>query len=61
MNSSLPEIAVATRRTLFIGGSILVAATGFALLLHSYSGQPVFWPDYIVIALFPLLFRAIRN
>lgn len=59
MNISLPETAVAMRRTLFIGGSILLTSTGFALLLHSYSGQPVFWPDYIVIALFPILFGQI--
>ena len=59
MNTSLPETAVAVRRTLFIGGSTLLTATGFALLLHSYSGQPVFWPDYIVIVLFPLLFGQI--
>jgi membrane glycosyltransferase len=59
MNTSLPETAVATRRTLFIGGSTLLTATGFALLLHSYWGQPVFWPDYIVIVLFPLLFGQI--
>jgi membrane glycosyltransferase len=59
MSASLPETAVATRRTLFTGGSILLTGTGFALLLHSYSGQPVFWPDYIVIAFFPLLFGQI--
>jgi len=59
MSAALPEFAVALRRALFTGGSILLTATGVALLLHSYAGQPVFWPDYIVIALFPLLFGQI--
>ncbi|HUB66491.1 MAG TPA: glucans biosynthesis glucosyltransferase MdoH [Candidatus Methylacidiphilales bacterium] len=59
MSVSPPDITVAMRRTLFMGGSILLTATGFALLLHSYSGQPIFWPDYIVLALFPLLFGQI--
>ncbi|MCE0498148.1 MAG: glucans biosynthesis glucosyltransferase MdoH [Methylacidiphilales bacterium] len=59
MSNSFSETAAATRRTLFTGGSILLTATGFALLLHSYSGQSLFWPDYIVIALFPLIFGQI--
>jgi membrane glycosyltransferase len=44
------------RRSLFFGLSIFLTATGFVLLLQRYSGQQIFWPDYIVIALFPLLF-----
>jgi membrane glycosyltransferase len=59
MSASLPETAVATRRTLFMGGSTLLTSTGFALLLYSYSGQPRYWPDYIVMVLFPLLFGQI--
>jgi membrane glycosyltransferase len=59
MSTLQPETAAAMRRTLFTGGSILLTGTGFALLLHSYSGQPIFWPDYIVMALFPLLFGQI--
>jgi len=59
MTTPQPENSAATRRTLFIGGSTLLTVTGFALLLHSYAGQPVFWADYIVIVLFPLLFGQI--
>jgi len=59
MNTSLPETAAAPRRAFFAGASIFLTATGFVLLLRSYSGQPVFWPDYIVIAFFPFLFGQI--
>jgi len=56
MNSSrITEIA-APRRTLFTGLSILLTVSGVLLLLEGYSGQPMFWGDYIIIALFPLLF-----
>ena len=44
------------RRGLFFGLSLFLTITGFLLLLQSYSGQHIFWPDYIVIGLFPLLF-----
>ena len=44
------------RRTLFFGLSLLITGCGVVLLLKSYSGQQFFWPDYIVIGLFPLLF-----
>lgn len=59
MSTPLPEIQAAARRTLFMGASIFLTATGFVLLLRSYSGQHIFWPDYIVIGLFPLLFGQI--
>jgi membrane glycosyltransferase len=59
MTTPLPANEAATRHTLSSGGSILLTALGVGLLLHSYAGQPVFWPDYIVIALFPLLFGQI--
>ena len=45
-----------TRRSVFFALAIFLTAGGFALLLKSYSGQQIFWPDYIVIGLFPLLF-----
>ena len=44
------------RRTLFFGLAVLITGSGFLLLLKSYSGQKIFWPDYVVIGLFPLLF-----
>jgi membrane glycosyltransferase len=46
----------AARRSFFFGLSVFITGSGFLLLLRSYSGQHVFWPDYIVVALFPLLF-----
>lgn len=59
MKTLSPESQMAIRRTLFMGTSILLTALGFVLLMRSYADQPVFWPDYIVIALFPLLFGQI--
>lgn len=59
MSISRPETTTATHHTLFSGGSVLLTAIGFVLLLHSYAGQPLFWPDYVVVALFPLLFGQI--
>lgn len=47
------------RRTVFVGSSILLTATGFALMVNSYSGQKMFGWDYVVIGLFPLLFGQI--
>jgi membrane glycosyltransferase len=44
------------RRTLFFGLAVLITGSGLLLLLRSYVGQKIFWPDYIVIGLFPLLF-----
>jgi membrane glycosyltransferase len=46
----------ALRRSLFFGLAVFITAAGFILMLRSYSGQRIFWFDYIVIALFPLLF-----
>jgi membrane glycosyltransferase len=59
MKAVLFETQVATRRALFTGASIFLTATGYILLLRSYSGQQIFWPDYIVMGLFPLLFGQI--
>jgi membrane glycosyltransferase len=47
------------RRSLFVGLSILLTVTGFVLLLDRYSGQVKFWQDYVVLAVFPLLFSQI--
>ncbi len=58
MNSP-SESAVAIRRTLFMGASLFLTATGLVLLLRSYYDQQFFWPDYIVLGLFPLLFGQI--
>jgi membrane glycosyltransferase len=59
--SPVPAATVdfAGRRTVFIGLSSLLTATGFALLLRSYSGEHKFWEDDLVIGLFPLLFSQI--
>jgi membrane glycosyltransferase len=46
------------RRTLFMGLSIILTATGFVLMLDSYSGQKT-WEDYVCIGVFPLLFSQI--
>jgi membrane glycosyltransferase len=59
MNASLPESIIGVRRTLFMGGSILLTAIGLVLLLRGYVGEPIFYADYLVIALFPLLFSQI--
>jgi membrane glycosyltransferase len=47
------------RRSVFVGLSILLTATGFVLMLDRYSGQVRFWEDYVVLAVFPLLFSQI--
>ena len=47
------------RRSIFIGLSILLTATGVMLMLSSYSGQKLFWEDYVCIGIFPLLFSQI--
>ena len=44
------------RRTLFFALAVFITGSGFLLLLKSYAGQKIFWPDYLVIGLFPLLF-----
>jgi membrane glycosyltransferase len=47
------------RRSVFVGASILLTATGFVLMLNRYAGQVKFWEDYVVLAVFPLLFSQI--
>jgi membrane glycosyltransferase len=47
------------RRSIFLGLSILLTATGFMLMLDSYSGQEIFWEDYVCVAVFLLLFSQI--
>jgi membrane glycosyltransferase len=59
MSTTPLEIQTAARRALFMGASIFLTATGFVLLVRSYSGQQIFWPDYVVMGLFPLLFGQI--
>jgi membrane glycosyltransferase len=49
----------AARRTFFIGLSSLLTAGGFVLLLKSYSGEQMFWSDWFIIGLFPILFGQI--
>ena len=57
--SASPDITPSGRRTVFLGLSIVLTAAGVVLLIKSYAGAPYFWPDYIVIGLFPLLFGQI--
>jgi len=59
MSTPSPEPSGALRRTLFLSGSILLTGAGMGLLLRTYVGQQIYWPDYIVIGLFPLLFSQI--
>ncbi len=59
MKTAPPPDDFAARRTLFMGLSVLLTAGGFYLMLKSYSGQRIFFPDYIVMGLFPLLFGQI--
>ncbi len=47
------------RRSLFMGLSIVLTATGFVLMLNSYAGQQLAWEDYVCLAVFPLLFSQI--
>ena len=56
MNATRIAEVAAPRRTLFTGLSILLTVSGVLLLLGGYVGQPLFWGDYVLIALFPLLF-----
>jgi membrane glycosyltransferase len=56
MKPSNVETLTGARQAVFTGGSILITAMGFTLLVRSYAGEQLFWCDYIVIALFPLLF-----
>jgi membrane glycosyltransferase len=57
LNSQTTDFVV--RRSLFIGMSILLTATGVVLMLDSYSGQKLFWEDCVCIGVFPLLFSQI--
>jgi membrane glycosyltransferase len=59
MSTTSPEPSAALRRTLFVSGSILLTGLGMVLLLRTYIGQQIYWSDYIVIGLFPLLFSQI--
>ena len=59
MKTAVFEAQVATRHSLFMGGSIFVTASGLVLLLQSYAGAHIIWTDYIVFGLFPLLFGQI--
>jgi membrane glycosyltransferase len=62
MNASAPTTSTddfVIRRSLFLGLSIVLTATGFMLMLNSYAGQQLFWEDYICLAVFPLLFSQI--
>jgi membrane glycosyltransferase len=60
MNASPPHTDdFVVRRSIFLGLSILLTATGFVLMLNSYSGQKMFWEDYVCIGVFPLLFSQI--
>jgi len=47
------------RRSVFLGLSIFLTATGFVLMLNSYSGQHKSWEDYVCVGVFPLLFSQI--
>ena len=47
------------RRTIFLTASSLLMAIGFVLMLDRYTGQVKFWEDYVVLAVFPLLFSQI--
>jgi membrane glycosyltransferase len=51
--------AAIARRTVFVGLSVFLTAAAFVVLLKSYRGVPVFGWDYLVFALFPLLFAQI--
>jgi membrane glycosyltransferase len=60
MNATTPHTDdFVVRRSVFLGLSILLTATGFVLMLNSYSGQTLFWEDYVCIGVFPLLFSQI--
>ncbi len=56
MNTPLPKNVGLRRSVLLMGGATFLTAAGYTLLLNSYSGQQIFWSDYIILALFPLLF-----
>jgi len=47
------------RRSIFVTMSALLTAIGFVLMLDRYTGQVKFWEDYVVLAVFPLLFSQI--
>jgi membrane glycosyltransferase len=48
-----------SRRTIFVGLAVFLTAGAFVVLLKSFRGAPIFGPDYVVMALFPLLFGQI--
>jgi membrane glycosyltransferase len=54
-----PTTDFVVRRSLFLGLSIVLTATGFTLMLNSYAGQHLLWEDYLCLAVFPLLFSQI--
>jgi membrane glycosyltransferase len=59
MSTPVPDSIAGARRALFLGGTILLTVLGEILLLRGYGGEPLFYPDYFVIGLFPLLFSMI--
>jgi membrane glycosyltransferase len=60
MNPSAPHTPdFVVRRTLFLGLSTALTATGFVLMLNSYAEGKMFWEDYVTIVVFPLLFSQI--
>jgi len=60
MNDAAPHTNnFVVRRSIFLGLSILLTASGLLLMLNSYSGQKIFWEDYVSIGVFPLLFSQI--
>jgi membrane glycosyltransferase len=59
MNVAPPNPQAVPRRTIFVGLSVILTGSAFVIMLKSYSGQQIFWWDYVVMALFPLLFGQI--
>jgi membrane glycosyltransferase len=59
MSAPAPNPYAVPRRTIFVGLSVFLTAAGFVILLRSYVDQQIFWTDYVVMALFPLLFGQI--
>jgi len=59
MSAPFSESMAGARRTVFVGASIFLTASGFALMVNSYTGQKMFGWDYVVLTLFPLLFSQI--
>ena len=60
MNATAPRTEdFVVRRSIFLGLSILLTASGVVLMFNSYAGQALFWEDYVCMAVFPLLFSQI--